>query len=714
MNNSGAITITFSEYTLDVGGESPKGNYSTIVKWTNPDLGTDYLVSSSTRTNLSYGTYLVEYNYGFPGYESPSGFLPLNITVSSGVTTGIENVKDTTCSFDNGAVTATTTSIYPSSIFNLYDTSDNLIQTNSFSGQYGFFGNLSAGTYYIITNDDGGSSGRSQTFIINDSKPFDFGLYVIPDSSCGGLSSGKIMVTGLTGNPPYTYLWNNFSISNSITGLTSGSYSVTVTDGSNCSLTKTAFISKTFSLGFESEYLVSPTCLKSNGSIEVTISGGTEPYYYSVTNGYNNISYSKTLKLTGVSYGTYIVNVVDAALCGISKSIDLTNIDGGISEVSISSINSTCSRDNGSITIGIKSGTPPFTYTLSNDNEEIDSKTSFQSQYLFDGLSGGNYTISVSDSIDCSHSQDISIISENKFTVNTEVTGTTFQQKNGLINISISSGGTGPYTYSLDNVNKVVKSNLLTASFNYVSSGQHTVSVLDGTGCIRYIPVYVPITEPVNFFLYGKNADDGNNGELNVLITSGVPPFKFYWSENMVGNPQTISYNNLSAGTYSLRIVDSNGASLSRSTIIGGKVVLSSYETYEMGSQEFITNDGDIYGLQQLLTEGYNDIISGNTDCELVSASFIAEVYIIPLGTTMTDLFYTTTSLSDIPSDNLWYDSVKSLLLQVKGVKDVVIDEFNNQFRITSDVNNSSLVSGPDSNINISINLNIEYDVKCR
>jgi len=714
MNGGGAITINFDLLSNTGATDIAKGDYSTIVQWLTPDLGTDYFVSSSTRTNLTYGSYLVQYTYGFPNGGYPIDFKPLMINVSTGLTVSIGGIKDTTCSLNNGEVTGNTTTLYPNSFFTLYDTNDSLIAKNQTVNNYGFFGGLSAGTYYILGTDDGGSSGRSETFIINDSKPIDFGLYVVPDSSCGGLSSGKIMVTGLTGSPPYTYLWNNFSISDNITGLTSGAYSVTVTDSTNCSLTKTAFVDTTVPLGFESEYLVSPTCLKSNGSIEVTISGGTEPYYYSVSNGYNNISYSKKLTLTGVSYGSYEISVVDAALCKVNKIVDLTNIDGGISEVSISSKNSTCSRDNGSITIGIKNGTPPFTYILSNDKEEIDSKISYQSQYLFDGLNSGDYTISVSDSVDCSYSQNISIISENKFTVYTEVTGTTFQQKNGIINISISSGGTGPYTYSLDNVNKVVKSNLMTASIDYVSSGQHTISVLDGTGCVRYIPVYVPIIEPVNFFLYGKNADNGNNGELNVLISSGVPPFKFYWSENIVGNPQTISINNLSAGTYSLRVVDSNGTALSRSVTIGGKVILSTYESYEMGSEEFITTDGTIYGLQKLLTEGYNDMISGGTDCEFVSASFIAQVYVKPLGTTMNDVFYTATSLSDIPSDNLWYESVKSLILQVKGVKDVIIDEFNNRFKIISDVNNSAVVSGPESNINISINLNIEYDVKCR
>lgn len=716
MNGGGAIKIIFSGYNVNSGGlEQPKGEYSAIINWVTPDLGTDYLVLESTRTNLSYGNYLIQYSYGFPGYDIKNpGPQYLSIIVSSGVTTSIENVKNTTCSFNNGAVTATTTSIYPDSVFTLYDTNNNIIQTNIVGGDYGFFGDLSAGTYYVVTQDNGGSSGKSETFIVNDSKPMDFGLYVLPNSNCGGLSSGKIMVTGLTGNPPYTYLWNDYSISDTITGLTAGPYSVTVTDNTGCSLTKNAFVDSTIPLGFQSVYTESPTCLKSNGSIELTISGGTEPYYYSVSNGYNNISYSKTLVLTGISYGTYKVSVVDAALCSINKSVDLTNIDGGISEVSITSKNSTCARDNGSITIGIKNGTPPFNYILMNEKEEIDGKLSYQTQYLFDNLSSGNYNISVSDSINCSYSQDITIISENKFTIDVESTGTTFQQKNGIIHISVSSGGTGPYTYSLDNVNKVVKTYLSEATINYVTSGQHTVSVMDGTGCVQYKQVFVPITEPVNFFLTSETSTEGNNGKINVLISSGVPPFTFVWSENMPGNPQTINIENLSADTYSLRLIDSNGTSLYRSVTVAGNVLLSSYETYEMGSQDFTIVDGTKYGLQQLLTEGYNDLISGHTDCEFMSASFIAEVYVKPLGTTMTDVFYTTTSLLDIPSDNLWYDSVKALILQVKGVSDVVIDEFNNQFKITSDINNSGLVSGPESNINISINLNIEYDINCR
>ena len=133
-----------------------------------------------------------------------------------------------------------------------------------------------------------------------------------------------------------------------------------------------------------------------------------------------------------------------------------------------------------------------------------------------------------------------------------------------------------------------------------------------------------------------------------------------------------------------------------------------------MGSETFNVEIGTKYGLQQLLLEGYNDLISENTECDFVSADFIAEVSVQPNDILLTESFYTTTSMSDIPSDNLWYDSIKNLLLQIQGVKDVEIDIFNNKFKITSDVNNSGIVSGPQSNIKISVNLSIDYNIKCR
>jgi hypothetical protein len=322
--------------------------------------------------------------------------------------------------------------------------------------------------------------------------------------------------------------------------------------------------------------------------------------------------------------------------------------------------------------------------------------------------------IGVEDSGGCSFTKEVSIISEDKFTMSIETSGTTFSQNNGIIEIYLSEGGTPPYTYSLDNINKILNTNLTAVTINYVATGQHTISVIDGTGCSQTKQVYVPTVEPMTFFLYGEPADLGDNGKINVLISSGVPPFKYVWSENVSGNPQSISVSGLTAGKYFLTMIDSNNLSLKRDIEITGPTIYSSYETYEMGSKEFDIIPNSKYGILQLMTEGYLDITSGHTECDFISAFFIAEVDITPLGTSLRETFYTSTSLLDVPSENLWYDSLKSLILQVKGIKDVTIDEYNNQIKITSDINNSGLIKGPETIINVKINMGIEYNINCR
>ena len=726
MNGGGAITIKFGQpdniYTQPsyifpptvLSSDNTFIQTSYTVKWANPDLGTDYLVSSSTRTNLTYGNYLVEYKGSYPE-DNGGGTQIIGITVSSGVTVDVVGVKDTTCSLDNGAVTGVTTTIYPTSVFNLYNTNNTLIQTQSISGQYCYFGSLTAGTYYLTNQDDGGSSAKTKTFIVSDSNVVDFGLQVLPDSYCNSKHVGKITVTGETGIPPYTYLWNTFNNGNTITGLTKGVYSVTVTDSTNCSSTKSAYVDVTSPLGVESVYTISPTCLKSNGSFTMTISGGTEPFYYSISNGYSEISYSRILSLSGLSSLLYKIDITDSSLCKISNTIDLLPEDGGIAEVTISNKNSTCSSDNGSITIGLRNGNPPFTYTLINlGTKDSIIKYSYQNQYLFEQLKSGDYEISVQDSTECSHSEKITITNEDKFTISAVSTGTTYGQSNGFIEVSVSSNGLPPFNYFLDDEKKILKTNLTKVTFNKISGGQHIVKVIDKDGCLQIANVSVENTQPVNFSLFSKISDLGDNGEITALISSGVPPFTYIWSNNVSGNPQSITANGLSAGTYSLTIIDSNKSSSKKEVEVFGDKRYESYELYEMGTDVFKTQSNTKYGLLQILNEGYNDIVSGNTECDFNSATFNAVVTILPFEIVTTQEFFTTTSLSVAPPENLWYDTVKSLLMGVKGVYDVVINEFDNNIKIITDVNNSNIISGPDATINIVVDLNIDYDINCR
>ena len=203
------------------------GTQPYTIDWYQPNLGVDVITTQpSSRTGLYSGTYSVRINDSTIPINND---FYINIPISSGVCCSILGIQNTTCNLDNGFVTGSSTSQYSSTNFFLYHSDDVFSQSATTNQATVVFGSLTAGTYYMIAQDLGGCTGRSETFIIEESEPMNYGLYVVPNSNCGGYNNiGKIYVTGLTGNGPFTYLWSNGEITSSITGLTSGVYSVQV------------------------------------------------------------------------------------------------------------------------------------------------------------------------------------------------------------------------------------------------------------------------------------------------------------------------------------------------------------------------------------------------------------------------------------------------------------------------------------------------------
>jgi hypothetical protein len=185
-NGSGAIELSL------FGGTPPY-----TVQWQSPLTQTNVVtIEPSVVTGLNASTYNVRVN---------DSTLPtnleffINIPVSNGVCATILNVQNTTCNFFNGSVTGTSSSQYSSTNFYLLGINDSVVQSATTNTSEIVFAGLSAGTYYIIAEDLGGCTGATQSFIIDTSEEFNFGLYVVPNSSCGGIPIGKIIVTGETG-----------------------------------------------------------------------------------------------------------------------------------------------------------------------------------------------------------------------------------------------------------------------------------------------------------------------------------------------------------------------------------------------------------------------------------------------------------------------------------------------------------------------------------
>lgn len=681
--SSGASKIIFTD-----------GTPPYTANWISPSLGTDLSITSTTRTNLSAGTYVVLINdSSAPVNES----IYVNVEISSGVCVSSE-VVNTTCGDDNGQITVSATTNASFTEYILYS-SDTFVSSGITNTGYQTFLNLTAGTYQVVVKDIGGCTANTETLIIQDSNNIDYGLYVIGDTSCYG-PTGKIFITGCTGPGPFTYLWSNGETTQSITGLTAGTYSVTVSNNEGCSVTKEGTV-----LTIPPPYIadvtsIPPDCFNANGQITIQVTGGTEPFYYSGSNGYSIISYSRFFTLTGLTSGTYEIAVTDCSLCKTSTFATVQGVNT-FNVISIVTDNSYCGNKDGSITATVQGGSPLYKYTLIDTSGNTKNWSTNSTQYTFDNLDSGEYTIYIEDNSGCVFSEVLYILTENKFSISAVTSGTTCGNNNGSVYISLSTGGTPTYNYTLSNGGFLNNTSLTSTTFNNLSVGQYTATVTDSTNCKQTISFYISAaTQPLFFNLVSV----GNS--INTLITSGEPPFILDWSENV--NGQTgLNLTGLTAGTYSLTITDSNGCLLTRTIDLTNPTPFVSYELFNICTSPFEITTNTKRGILQMTWDGFSDITGDDFGCILNQTIFTTKITVS--GSVYQHSFYTGTTLNDVPTDDQWKNSVAYLLNQIPGVGSFNIDILNNVITIKTECD-ENLLGGE----NLKIELKVEYDISCQ
>jgi len=689
-------------FSIDITGSAP--DYS--IQWINPALGTIVLgagVTGYTATTLSAGTY----SFNILDSCSPTNTsYPVNINISSGTCVSISGIQNTTCNLNNGSITGQTSNLYNVGLFSLYNTLSGFVTSgSSFSNTYAFT-DLSPGIYYIIADDGGGCSGQSETTIIQPSTNIDWGFYTVMDSGCANVDSGKIYVTGLTGTPPFTYLWSNGETEDFITGLTAGSYSVLITDSLGCTLSKTATITEVDPLGFGSFTVIPPSCFSNNGEVTLTITGGTGPYYYSASTGVINVSFSSSQTFYGIGGGPFSVQVTDAALCKITPTTTIIP-PNGFNIVSVNTTSSNCGGSDGKITINITDGAVPFTYTLTNSLGDSYVETNNFRNWVFSNLASGTYTLTISDNGGCTFTNTYTINNTPLFTFTADTTGTTCNLNNGYVDITVS-GGTPPYTYNIGS--ESITTPLSAYTFDNLSSGVYSLEITESTPkviCRQTSSFVIDPSNDVDFMLSGTDANNGNDGTVSASITNGTPPFTLLWSNNV--NGQTGYYlSNLSAGTYSLQVTDDDGCVKVREVTIDGFDSISSFQTFNICDSEF-ENIGELVkkGPKEMLNEGYYDLTAGYTNCILNQAAFniVATIGAI----TNISQFFISYALNQYPTDNEYFEALVALLKTFDQVAQVNIDPLNNGIQIIAKCEEQYLVA-----TDVTVDMFIEYNISCQ
>ncbi len=689
----------------------------------------------STPCSLPTSALTAPYEYYYSGITGGTYFLEIKdgggaslvqpVYISSGTSATIDSTN-TTCGQNNGNITGFTSGVYGLVSFSLYDIGNNLVTSATTSNPYYEFTSLSAGTYYIIANDGGGCTGITASVILNPSSGLTYGAYVVDDASCLGSGSGKIFLTGLT--PPlsaYTITWSPNALGqtgSTITGLTSGSYVATVTNSVGCTLSQSFTVNTIPPLTSGGFIVVSqPSCFANDGEVEFIVVGGTAPYFFSGSSGQVEITFDTSVTFTGLSSGLYSFFVTDSGLCTIYDSVSLIT-PNSFSTVAVTTTNSTCSVNDGSINVLVDGGLS----TATNLQISVSGTTGISqiglfgsSNETFNGLGSGTYIVTVV-SAGCTYTASTVINSVSLYSATTEVTGTTCGLNNGILVVSASTGGTFPYTYSLTGPS--YNPNTTTSQFNTftnLANGNYVLTIQDTSSppCIQTYAVNIPYSQSVNFNLYPNQPVNGNDGSITAFITSGEPPFTLTWSGGTIGLQTGSTVTGLTSGPYSLTVTDASGCTLTKYATLTGTKKYTNYLYYNVCDNTF-TDSGLVTKrtIRAMYLEGFNDLTSGDTNCIINSATFTigAEVG----GQSAETIFYTSSGSTDYPNDILWADAISTILNDFVGISDVTIDLPSNRIIIKTNCEEITKNCGPQTinplqDTEIKVNLLIDYDISC-
>lgn len=480
-------------------------------------------------------------------------------------------VTPTSCNLaTDGTITATVVNGNPPF---RYSFNSGPFQTNN------VFTNLPAGFYTIDIEDATGCKSNSLVEVVRGA-PLSISVAATP-TSCSGANNGTITVTTLNGNAPYQFQLNTNppQASNVFTNLPPGNYRVTVTDASGCNVTN-IFVDVLPGSALTGTFVKNdPACGNSpTGNITVNVSNGTAPYQYSL----DNVNFQASNVFTGLVPGTYTVYINDNNACsGTITNISLVTAPP-LTGTFVKNDPTCGSSPTGNITVNISNGTAPYQYSLDNIN--------FQAGNVFNGLVPGTYTVYMRDNTGCTGTiTNITLAAAapltGTFTKNDPACG----GPTGSITVNISNG-TGPYQYSLDNINFQAAN-----TFNGLTAGTYTVYIGDNFGCsgtVANITLTSPPMLTIDAAPQAVRCIGQTNGSITITAGGGTPTYQY--SMDGINFQASNVFNGLAPGTYTVYVDDSRGCRAARVNIVITEPTAVQFTTTTQNATCGGGNDGQI------------------------------------------------------------------------------------------------------------------------
>ena len=391
--------------------------------------------------------------------------------------------------------------------------------------------NLKAGNY-TVTATDGAGCRSIQLVSINEPPVISMRTTVV-NVACNGDKSGQINTVVAGGNSPYTYKWSNGATTANLVNLVAGTYTLTVTDFSNCTNTTQAIITQPSALSINlsaSDTLCAGT---KTGTAQAVVSGGTTPYTYLWSTG------ATTSSIANLGPANYGLTVTDQARC---QKIALFQIfEASPLKIDSALVQINCAGDStGEINIKVSGGLAPYRFIWENGTTTASRKN----------LKAGTYKLGISDVLGCTETVLFTLKDPAPITAKVVTTDPAcFGLNTGTALVDVSSPGPNTYLWS---------TGATTASLQNLGAGRYRLTVTNANGCKASFPFSINapsagidvITKATDINCFGAST-----GQIQSSTTGGKAPYTYRWTNGAT----TADLSNLRAGTYAVSVSDQNG-----------------------------------------------------------------------------------------------------------------------------------------------------------
>ncbi|WP_299432853.1 T9SS type A sorting domain-containing protein [uncultured Aquimarina sp.] len=463
--------------------------------------------------------------------------------------------------------------------------------------------NLGVGTYEIAVTDTNGNL-ATDTFTIIE-PPLLQATYTTINVSCNAGNDASIDLTVTGGTGAYAFFWSTGDNTQDVSGLSVGTYTVTIRDVNLCETNLTIDITEPaagLSITNASITDASGNGL-TNGSIEVTADGGTPTYTYNWTDSTNTPIGTNSNLLNNIGAGNYFLTLTDANSCVLGP-IAYTVAEPAPLMVTTSETAIACFGENGELFANVTGGVPPYSYQWFDSSNTQISTTSTSG-----AIPTGIYRVVVIDAnTNQTELSNINLTQPDLLEItNINITDVgCYNGSDGNIEITVS-GGTGNYTYQWNTLGSAtnILSNITAGDYNVTVTDENNCSVSSGTITVAQ-PVVYDIT---NVAIIRPSATGTTDGSIAISITGGVAPYTYQWTDNtnavvlLESNVTSTSSTlaNQAEGTYNILVTDADGCTINDTYNLAnpGELLVSINQTQQIscfggsdGTLEVITTGG--------------------------------------------------------------------------------------------------------------------------